>query len=245
MNLLPKANTWRKTILLYRFLRYRKGFGVHSPFAFSFITKVIDERCGYYAYQDIELIRRQLSHAGCPILKSEIKKSHGELLFRIVNYFKPRNLVQLGGSAGIGTLYMTASSSHLNYTILDKSKDCIKQVLWCLKKFYSKEPLTKVFAGDYKQNLQVVLEKMGTIDLLFLNLPEEKKNNQTYLDMAMEHTHAGSIFFIEGIRANKEMREIWKNLCLRDEAAVTFDLYNVGIVFFDKRLYKQNYIVFF
>ena len=53
MNVFPFSNTWRETILFYRFLRHRKGFGVHSPFAFSFITKVIDERCGDYSYQYI------------------------------------------------------------------------------------------------------------------------------------------------------------------------------------------------
>ena len=92
MNLFPFSNTWRETILLYRFLRYRKGFGVHSPFAYSFITKVIDERCGYYCYQDIELIRRQLIHKGNKLAGKDIKHTHGELLFRTVNYFKPKTL---------------------------------------------------------------------------------------------------------------------------------------------------------
>ena len=63
MNALSKTNTLRKSLLLYRFLRYRKGFGVHSPFAFSFITKVIDERCPYYCYDEIELVRKELQQA--------------------------------------------------------------------------------------------------------------------------------------------------------------------------------------
>jgi len=50
MRIIPKANTLRKGILLYRGIRYRKGFGVHSPFVFNLITKVIEERCQYYSF---------------------------------------------------------------------------------------------------------------------------------------------------------------------------------------------------
>ena len=39
----------RPLIWLSRF-RYRCGYGVHSPFAFSLITDVIYEKMPYYAY---------------------------------------------------------------------------------------------------------------------------------------------------------------------------------------------------
>ena len=60
MRIIPKANTLRKSILLYRGIRYRKGYGVHSPFVFNLITKVIEERCSYYSFNEIELMRRKL-----------------------------------------------------------------------------------------------------------------------------------------------------------------------------------------
>lgn len=60
MQIIPKANTLRKSVLLYRGIRYRRGYGVHSPFVFNLITKVIEERCSYYSFYDIELIRKQL-----------------------------------------------------------------------------------------------------------------------------------------------------------------------------------------
>lgn len=245
MNLLPQTNALRKTILLYRFLRYRKGFGVHSPFAFSFITKVIDERYGYYAYNDIELIRRQLVHRNCPMLKTDIKRSHGELLFRIVNYFKPERLIQIGTSAGIGSLYMTAPSSRLNYLLLDSDDNNAEQTIWSLRKFNPKASSVSVIAGDYLKTLPAALSKMSAVDFLFFNSAKDKEKNMIYLDEAIKYVQSDTVFFIEGIRSNREMRQLWKNICLREDVSVTFDLYNVGVVFFNKKLHKQNYIVFF
>ena len=79
MRIIPKANTLRKGILLYRGIRYRKGFGVHSPFVFNLITKVIEERCQYYSFYDIELIRKQLllrDHLSRPPAKGEDAPPH-------------------------------------------------------------------------------------------------------------------------------------------------------------------------
>ncbi len=107
MQIIPKANTLRKGVLLYRGIRYRKGFGVHSPFVFNLITKVIEERCQYYSFYDIELIRKQLLFQnggitypdrqqrgkmrrrtiGQIVEREAIRPKHGALLFRLTNYF--------------------------------------------------------------------------------------------------------------------------------------------------------------
>lgn len=41
-------------IVWLRRLRYRKGYGIHSPFAFRFVTEVIYETDSYYIYEEIE-----------------------------------------------------------------------------------------------------------------------------------------------------------------------------------------------
>ena len=42
-------NPWR------RFLMWRsgRGFGIHSPFAFRFVTEVLHQPCAYYAYAEL------------------------------------------------------------------------------------------------------------------------------------------------------------------------------------------------
>ena len=148
MGLLPKKNTWRKTILFYRFLRYRKGFGVHSPFAFALITRVINERWGFYCYDDIELIRRQLVHKGSTGVRREIKRSHGQLLFRVVNYFKPKQILQIGSPAGIATLYLTSYASDIQCIALEADAESARETAWCMRK-YAHAPLYSNTQTEY------------------------------------------------------------------------------------------------
>ena len=139
MQIIPKANTLRKSVLLYRGIRYRKGYGVHSPFVFNLITKVIEEHCSYYSFYDIELIRKQLLFrdniitypdrqqkgklrrrtVGEIVKREAIKPKHGALLFRLANYFKSQNILQLGPSMGVSTLYLTSYAPGLRCIALE------------------------------------------------------------------------------------------------------------------------------
>ena len=71
-------------IWLARF-RHRKGYGVHSPFAFRFITDVIYESHPYYGYA--------LLDRGLP-LSMRLRVRRGlHLLLRIANHLQPSTIV--------------------------------------------------------------------------------------------------------------------------------------------------------
>ncbi len=97
---------------LHRY-KHSKGFGIHSPFAFYFVTRVLCERCPYYAYENI-LAHRQLairlaSHvARHPRI---ISLKNAKMLFRITCYFSPKMILQIGTSYGVSTTAMLDVSS--------------------------------------------------------------------------------------------------------------------------------------
>lgn len=70
-------------IWLWR-VRHRNGYGVHSPFAFDFVTNVLYNGEHYYAYEEID---RSL----CWWQRGRMK-SLRHLLFRMSNYRRPRTL---------------------------------------------------------------------------------------------------------------------------------------------------------
>lgn len=55
----------------------------------------------------------------------------------------------------------------------------------------------------------------------------------------------GGMVVVEDIGRNREQRAFWKRLASDSRATVSFDLYYCGIVFYDVRVYRQQYIVNF
>lgn len=88
----PKQNLQRTTsnrlTLISRFLTSR-GHGVHSPFAFSFITEVLREPCHYYAFEEIE---------GNLTLDARDRRL-AKTVFRIIQRLKPGKTLTVGNTA--------------------------------------------------------------------------------------------------------------------------------------------------
>ena len=89
-------------------LRFRKrcGYGIHSPFAFGFVTGVVYEKGEYYAYSSLP---KPEHGAGCDFRLKDLR-----LMFRVMNYQRPAVCLCLDGedTSVIGPVlqYMQAGS---------------------------------------------------------------------------------------------------------------------------------------
>ena len=62
------------------------------------------------------------------------------------------------------------------------------------------------------------------------------------MDIIFNKVREDTVLVIDGIHRDKGN---WQKVVSDERAVVTFDLYYCGIVFFDKKRYKQNYIINF
>ena len=263
MSFIPSASTLRKGLLLYRRIRYRKGFGVHSPFVFGLITKVIEEKCPYYSFFDIEVQRKKLlldnqnityhdkqnkdrlkTRTIAQITKREaIKPKHGKLLFRLANYFKAEKILQIGGGTGLSTLYLTSYSHKIRCTVLDDRPELAN----IAKKVFGWESRNNIDIrlGSYKETLPIALDDIGKPDLIFFNTQFEQQDNLWMFNECVKHVNDKSVFVFKGIKDNRNMRDMWREIKTHPDVRITLDLYSMGIVLFNKKLNRRDYKVFF
>ena len=107
--------------------------------------------------------------------------------------------------------------------------------------------LTQVqrFAPAAADLSELFLESGASVDFLYLHDYRRPEFVEEVFRICADRTAQTSVFVIEGIRYTSRMRTVWKRISRHEKAGITFDLYDLGIIFFDKTRIKQDYIVNF
>lgn len=229
---IPAVRIW---IWLKR-IRHRKGYGVHSPFAFNLITWVIHEKYPYYKYAGLDKIRKSLidRKAKRYLNRPEIDR----LLFRLVNRMQPDTIIETGTLTGLTTLYLAGGRENAVCHTFDEESgnEFTTEVL-----FKGKENI-RYHKGNLLVSLIAVLSSVASVDFLYIN---EETPVELVFEACLEKVTENSLFIIQGIYRSERKKRWWQKIVADERTGITFDLYDVGLVFFDKRKIKQHYLVNF
>ena len=92
---------------------------------------------------------------------------------------------------------------------------------------------------------ELFLEAGVPVDFLYLHDYRHPEFVEEVFRICAARTAKKSIFVVEGIRYTPQMKKLWKCMMQDEKVGITFDLYDIGILFFDKTKIKQDYIVNF
>ena len=79
----------------------------------------------------------------------------------------------------------------------------------------------------------------ASTELIHLTLDSDYRQQLPYIFNKVDDS---TVLIVEGIRRDKAF---WRQLTAEERVSVSFDLYYCGIVLFDKKRQKQNYIINF
>jgi len=237
---------FQKGAVLYRKLRYRKGHGVHSPFVYNLITKVIEEKLPYCAFEKIKKIIPEPTSKkiGIKTFSTKRVKTHkfGSLLFRLINFFKCNVVIQIGSPEITTSLYMASARSECKCIVLDEDKVICSKI----KELSGDTELDnlEIKCGNYPEQLNKIFSQEKKVDLVFINIPKHD-NCRDIFSKCISNAEENCIFVINGIRKNQNMRRLWKEIIQNPQITITIDLYTSGIFFLKKNIYKQHYKTYF
>lgn len=252
------------------FIKYKikagNAHGLHSPFVYELYTQTIAPQKQYYIFDQIEEIRKQLlaNHstidvndlgAGSKVISSNKRriskiassslcsKREGAFLFELIGKYKYKNILELGTSFGISTLYLSTYSSDIKIITLEGS-ETIAQVAKATFKNFPKSNIT-LLQGNIENTLEKGLKQLKTVDVVYFDANHQYEATLDYFNRCLPYIHENTLFIFDDIYWSKGMKKAWKEVSSHKKVGISIDLFDLGLLFFRQKQPKQFFTLDF
>lgn len=255
---------WHSIIayLKYRLLAKSK-YSIHSPFVFDLITKGLENPVNSSHIRKLESYRNDLFNdttsikitdfgAGSKIFTSNdrkvsdiakiagIKPKKVKLLLQLITYFKPKSILEIGTSLGIGSASMSIAAPKTKIITLEGCPETAKKA----QEYFSKHQLNNINSkvGEFSNLLPEILEN-NSFDIIYFDGNHQKEATINYFEQSLQSLHNDSLLIFDDIHWSQGMEEAWRFITNHSKTKVSIDLFEFGLVFLRKEQVKQNFIL--
>jgi predicted O-methyltransferase YrrM len=256
--LAKKIIMYSSLTLLKKYLQYLlkasngKGHGVHSPFVFSFIREVLNAKV---SNPKISLIEKQRSllegnkqmvqvwdrGAGSrqtnntersisQIAKAALKpKKYSQLLYKIIAYYKPSSVLEMGTSLGITTCYLAIANPIATIVTMEGASNVA-----AIAKNTFKEvgvPNIQIIEGDFDKTLAQYLNTVEQVGIAYVDGNHRYEPTIRYFESLANKSGEHSILIFDDIHWSAEMEKAWEEIKRNPAVTLTIDLFFIGLVF--------------
>jgi predicted O-methyltransferase YrrM len=238
-----------------------KGHGIHSPFVFEFVTKVLNDKTVYDDYEKVEVLRKKLLHdhtklkiedygAGSSSSDSNIRsvssiakravksKRYSQLLYRMVKFYKPEWVLELGTSLGLTTSYFSLANPASKIFTLEGADRVANAAQQNFKTLNLQN--IKLIKGNFDNTLPTILYQVPAVDFSFIDGNHRQEPTENYFRWLLSKAHNDTILIFDDIHWSEEMEAAWENISSHLAVRCSIDLFFFGIVIFKQEFREKQ-----
>ena len=253
-------------MLVFDYLKFwftsGNAHGLHSPFVFDLYNRVISNNDQYYCFNKIEHSRQThlasdqkitVSDLGAGSKKNNSKEKYireiaavslknprlGQLLFKLVNEFKPKIIFDLGTSLGTTTMYLASADSKSQVYTFEGCENIAREA----NENFTTHHLTniKLIIGNIDNTLPETLKKVNTLDFVFFDANHKLAPTLNYFELCLQKSNSNSVFIFDDIYWSDQMKKAWSEIKNHPSVTLTIDLFHIGLVFFRKEPFEKQH----
>lgn len=237
-------------------------YGVHSPFVFKLVTKCFYDSKKYSEYATLDRYKSELLKnnqtiqitdfgAGSRIFKSDVRKiadiaktsaiskRRAKALYRIVKYFEPKRILEIGTSLGIATAAMALARKDAKITTVEGCAQTSAAAQLQFEHFNLKNVTSiRNEFGDYFK--QLTTEKF---DLIYFDGNHTEEATLAYFNALLPTITNDTCWIFDDIYWSLEMQSAWHKIKNHELVTVTIDTFQWGFVFFRTEQQKEHFII--
>lgn len=249
--------------IVSEYIKYRlnaKGrHGIHSPFVYDLVDKCFrisiptsDKRL-INAFRLSQLKNKSKitikdygvgsKHMNNERIVSDIFKNsasvgkYGELLYRLISFHQPQNILEFGTSLGFGTYIMSLASPVATITTIEGCPETFKVA----KKNLENQQNIKQVNSTFNDFLSC--SEPTKMDFIYLDGHHDGKATLAYLEKLVPYIHDETIILLDDIRWSNDMFDAWNSLINSYHYHVSIDLFRMGILVPRKHQQKEHFIL--
>ena len=235
---------------------------LQSPFVYEVYKNVIDKRKRVSADPQIEKIREKFKSSLNVIEVNDLvswssieyseyrnvtdiasygvtEKKYSQIMLGLIQYMNFKNVIELGTSLGINTLYLS-KPDQTQVTTFEGSTSLVNIATELLN---DQRKNVQVVEGNIDTSLPKFLETSPPIDLAFLDANHSYNPTLKYFDLLLGKSHDETCFIFDDIHLSREMNEAWKHIRGHYQVTLTLDLFQIGMVFINPEIRKRHYVL--
>ena len=247
-------------------LKAKTKHGIHSPFMYDFVTQVLNDKSTYEEYKQIDEVVRQYKRSEKTIeiidfgagsgnepfekrfrkisdiaASSGINKKMGRLLFRLVRYYRTENILELGTSLGISTMYLAIANPDVKITTIEGCENTAELA----KINFEALGINNVESviGNFRNVLDNIIKTIPRLDFAFIDGDHREKSTFDYFETCLTKAHNDTIMVFDDIYWSRGMTRAWNKIKKHQSVSISIDLFRIGIVFFRKELSKEDFVL--
>lgn len=224
-------------------LRHGKGFGIHSPFAYSFIRNVLcEKKCGLYCYPELQRYHRWAKKLlpPSPVHPVLLSIDTSRRLARIASYFNPSCFLIMGVKQGLSTASLLAvakTSRAVVYPGTGCNYGAFNQI--------TSELGQRITVADTPANALAQYRKAGSRPFFLLINSTSADTDASIRTAVAECIAAHGIIIMRHLRSSKAMARIWRDTLHDMPHGMSFTNGRLGVIVADAKLPKQSFDVWF
>ena len=192
----------------------------------------------------------------CDIARRSLaKRKYAQMLSRLVNWlgashrlengsgtaysleFRGLTIVELGTSLGVTTAYMAAMDSR-NRVVTFEGCEAVANMA---KENWKALNINNIECRVGKIDVEQLARDIEHLDVAFIDANHTYEGTCKYFDVLAGKVREKSVIVVDDIHYSEEMEKAWKAICADERVTSTIDLYQMGLVFFDKHYWKRHY----
>ena len=259
------GDRWHEVKCFLRHAWRAKGpHGVHSPFVYHLITRVLKAKNHGLANEAIRHERKRLLKSTEEIevldfgagsrVNSQVKRrvseiaqsalqpdSHARVMAILAEHAKAKNILELGTSLGITTACISSALPEAKVYTIEGCDSISAQA----RSVWERVGLGSIdlTTGSFSDVLESVLNRMPSVDFVIIDGDHRGKACMEYLETILPFTHENTVIVLDDIYWSPSMTEAWETIIHDNRFSLTLDFFDFGVLYKTTGRVKEHFVL--